>query len=71
VEWKLEALQQTNCNFFTYYVAFQHYASNVQWNTLAKCTTFMGGLSNEIKDALALSDYIHQKFQEFVTFLEW
>jgi hypothetical protein len=31
----------------------------------------MRGLNNEIKDTLALSDKVHQQFQEFVAFLQW
>jgi hypothetical protein len=54
-------LKQTNCDFSTYYAEFQCYAAaDVQWNDLAKGTTLMSGLNNEIKDALTLTDNVPQ-----------
>jgi hypothetical protein len=70
-EGKLEELKQTNSDFSSYYAEFQYYTTDVQWNDPEKCTALMGGLNNEIKDALALFDKVPQQFQEFVAFLKW
>jgi hypothetical protein len=70
-ERKLEALKQKNCEFSSYYVEFQCYATNIQWIDPAKRTASMQGLNNEIQDTLALYDNVLQQFQEFVAFLQW
>jgi hypothetical protein len=69
-ERKLEVLKQMNHDFFTYYVEFQHYAADIQWNNPAKCTALMRGLNNKIEEAPALCDNVPQQFQEFVDFLQ-
>jgi hypothetical protein len=70
-ERKLEALKQTNGNFCTYCTELQCSATNGQWNNPANCTALMMGLSNKIKNAVALSENICQQLQEFVAFLQW
>jgi hypothetical protein len=71
VELKLVALEQTNYNFSTYYTSFQYYATNVQWNDPARCTTLLQGLNYKIKDVLTLCHNVLQQFQEFFAFLQW
>jgi hypothetical protein len=59
-ERKLEMLKQTNYTISTYYAEFKGFAAGIQWNDPAKCTAFMRGLNNEIKDTLALFDNVPQ-----------
>ena len=55
-ERKLESLKQANRDFSTYYAEFSRHVANTQWNDATKKTALSRGLSNEIKDALALAD---------------
>jgi hypothetical protein len=59
---KLEALKQRNYDFSTYYAEFHSYTSDAQQNDSAKCTAFIWGLNNEIKDVLTLSGNVPQQF---------
>ena len=55
-ERKVESLKHTNRDFSTYYAEFSRHVANTQWNDAAKKTALSRGLSNEIKDALALAE---------------
>ena len=70
VERKLETLKQANRNFTTYYAEFSRHVANTQWNDAAKKTALSRGLSNEIKDALALADQVPEAYGEFASYLQ-
>ena len=61
-ERKLESLKQTNRDISTYYAEFSRHVANTQWNDAAKKTTLSRGLSNKIKDALALADQVPEAY---------
>lgn len=67
-ERKLETLKQANRDFSTYYAEFSLHVANTQWNDAAKKTGLSHGLSNEIKDALALTDQVPEAYGEFVSY---
>ena len=69
-ERKLETLKQAKCDFSTYYAEFTHLVANTQWNDAAKKTTLSRGLSNEMKDALALADQVPEAYGEFSSYLQ-
>ena len=69
-ERKLETLKQANRNFSTYYAEFSRHVANTQWNNAAKKTALSRGLSNEIKDALALANQVPQAYGEFASYLQ-
>ena len=69
-ERKLESLKQANRDFSTYYAEFSRHVANIQWNDAAKKTALSRGLSNEIKDALALADQVLDAYGEFASYLQ-
>ena len=69
-ERKLETLKQANRDFSTYYAEFSPHVANTQWNDAAKKTALSRGLSNEIKDALALADQVPEAYGEFASYLQ-
>ena len=70
VERKLESLKQTNRDFSTYNAEFSRHVANTQWNDAARKTALSQGLSNEIKDALALADQVPGAYGEFASYLQ-
>ena len=69
-ERKLESRKQTNHDFSTYYAEFSCHVANTQWNDAAKKTNLSRGLSNEIKDTLALADQVPEAYGEFASYLQ-
>ena len=67
---KLETLKQANRDFSTYYAEFSCHVANTQWNDAAKKMALSRGLSNEIKDALALADQVPEANWQFASYLQ-
>ena len=69
-ERKLETLKQATRDFSTYYAELSRHVANTQWNHAAKKTALSRGLSNVIKDALALADQVPEAYGEFPSYLQ-
>ena len=69
-EGKLEVLKQANHKSSLYYVDFQCYLANVQWDESGKRTALTREISTKIKNALVLTSDIPSKFSAYATFLQ-
>ena len=69
-ERKPESLKQTNHDSSTYDAESSRHVANTEWNDAAKKTTLSRGLSNEIKDALALANRVPEAYGEFASYLQ-
>jgi hypothetical protein len=65
----LAKLRQGNWDFITYYVEFQCFIADLDWNDAAKQAALHHGLSEELKDILSTQD-LPKDWANYVTLIK-